>query len=222
MPGFPVLHHLLELLKLMSIESVMPSNHLILLLLPSIFPSIRAISSELALCIRWPEYQGFNFSIILSNEYSGLISFRTDWFDLLAVQGILKSVLQHHNSKPSIVWHSAFFIVQLSHPYMTTIKNHSLIIWTFVGRMMSLLFNMLSRFVITFLPIRKRLLILWLQSPSAVTLETKKIKSVVVSIFSPFICHEVMGSDAMILIFLMLNLNPAFFTFLFHLHQEAF
>ena len=141
MPGFPVLHHLPGLLKLMSIESVMPSNHLILLLLPSIFPSIRAISNESALCIRWPKHQGFNFGIIPSSEYSGLTSFRTDWFDLLAVQWTLKSLLQHHNSKPSILWRSAFFIAQLSCPYMTTGKTVALTIWTFVGREMSLLLN---------------------------------------------------------------------------------
>ena len=139
--------------------------------------------NESALCIRWPKYQGFNFGIIPSSEYSGLTSFRTDWFDLLAVQWTLKSLLQHHNSKPSILWRSAFFIAQLSCPYMTTGKTVALTIWTFVGRVMSLLFNMLTRFVITFLPRSKHLLILWLQSPSAVILETKKRKSVIVSTF---------------------------------------
>src|SRR5574340_58839 len=156
----------------MFIESVMPSNHLILchpfLLLPSIFPSIRVFSKESALHIRWPNY--WSFSISPSNEYSGLISFMIDWSDLLAVQGTLKS-LQHHSSKASILWHSAFFIVQLSHTYMTTGKNIALTRWTFVGKVMSLLFNMLSRLVIAFLPRRKRLLISWLQSPSAVILE---------------------------------------------------
>ena len=162
--------------KLMSIESVMPSNHLILchpLLLPSIFPSITVFSNESVLCIRWPEYCSFSFSISPSNEYSGLISFRMDWLDLLAVQGTLKSLFQHHNSKESILRCSAFFIVQLSHPYMTTEKNIALTRWTFVGKVMSLLFNMLSRLVIAFLP--KCLLISWLQSLSAVILEPKKI-----------------------------------------------
>jgi len=166
-----------SLLKFMSIKSVMPSNHLILchpLLLPSIFPSIRVFSSESVLHIKWPKYWSFNFSISPSNEYSGLISFRMDWLDLLAVQGTLKSLLQHHSSKLSILWHSAFFIVQLSHPYLTTGKTIALIRWTFVGKVMSLLFNILSRLVITFLPRSKRLLISWLQSPSAVILEPKK------------------------------------------------
>ena len=166
-----------SLLKLMSIESVMPSNHLILcppLLLPSIFPSIRVFTSELALHIRWPKCWRFSFHISPSNEYSGLISFRMDWFDLLAVQGTLKSLLQHHSSKASILWHSAFFIVQLSRPYMTTGKTIALTRQTFVGKVMSLLFNMLSRWVITFHPRSKRLLISWLQSPSAVILEPPK------------------------------------------------
>ena len=162
-------------LKLMSIELVMPSNHLILchplLFPPSIFPSMRVFSSESVLRIRWPKYWRFSFSIRLSNEYSGLISFRIDWFDLLAVQGTLKSLLQHHSSKASILWNSAFFIVQLSHLYRTTWKTIALTRWTFVEKVMSLLFNMLSRLVITFLPRRKRLLISWLQSPSAVILE---------------------------------------------------
>ena len=145
-----------SLLKLMSIESVMPSNHLILclplLLLPSIFPSIRVFSNESALCVRWPKYWSFSFSISPSNEYSGLISFRKDWLDLLAAQGTLKSLLQHHSSKASILRCSSFFIPQLSHPYMTTGKTIALIRWTFVGKVMSLLLNMLSRLVITFLP----------------------------------------------------------------------
>ena len=152
-----------SLLKLMSVESVMPSNHLILscplLLLPSIFPSIRVFSKEPAFHIRWPMDWSFSFSISPSNEYSGLISFRMDWLDLLAVQGTLKSLLQHHSSKASIFQHSAFFIVQLSHPYMNTRKTIALTRWTFVGKVMSLLFNMLSRLVITFLPRSKRLLI---------------------------------------------------------------
>ena len=166
--------------KLMSTESVMPSNHLILcrplLLLPSIFPSISIFSNESVLCIRWPKYWSFSFSISPSNEYSGLISFRMDWLDLLAVQGTLKNLLQHHSSKASILWHSAFFIVQLSHPYVMTGKTIALTRWTSVGKVMSLLFNMLSRLVITFLPRSKHLLISWLQSPSAVILEPFKNK----------------------------------------------
>ena len=169
---------LLSLLKLMSIESVMPSHHLILfhplLFLPSIFPHIRVFSSESVLRIRWPKYWSFSFSICPTNEYSGLISFRIDWFDFLAVQGILKSLLQHHSSKASILRHSVFFIVQLSHPYMTTGKTIALTRQTFVGKVMSLLFNMLSRLVIAFLPRSKHLLISWLQSPSAVILEPPK------------------------------------------------
>ena len=156
-----------SLLKLMSIEVVMPSNHPILcrplLLLPSIFPSIRVFSNESVLPIRWPKYQSSSFSISPSNEYSGLISFRIDWMDLLAVQGTLKSLLQHHSSKASVLRHSAFFIVQLSHSFMTTGKTIALIIWTFVGKVISLLFNMLSRLGITFLPRSKCLLISWLQ-----------------------------------------------------------
>ena len=191
-----------SLLKLMSIESVMPSNHLILchslLLLPSIFPSIRVFSNESALHIRWPKYWSFSFNISPSNEHPGLISFRMDWLDLLAVQGTLKSLLPHHNSKASVLQRSAFFIVQLSHPYMTTGKTIALTRWTFVGKVMSLLLNMLSRLVIAFLPRSKRLLISWLQSPSAVILEPRKIKSVTVS---PSISHEVMGPDAMIFVF---------------------
>ena len=164
-----------SLLKLISIESVMSSNHLIfccpLLLLPLIFPSIRVFSSVSVLCIMWPNYWSFSFNISLSNEYSGLISFRMDWLDLLAVQATLKSLLQHHSSKASILLHSAFLIVQLSHPYMTTGKTIAFSSQTFVGKVMSLLFNMLSRLVITFFPRSKCLLISWLQSPSAVILE---------------------------------------------------
>ena len=180
----------------------MPSNHLILccpfLLLPSIFPSIRVFSIESVLHIRWLKCWSFSFSISPSNEYSGLISFRTDWFDLLAVHGTLKSLLQHHSSKVSILRHSAFFIVQLSHPYMTTGKTIALTRWTFVGKVMSLLFNMLSRLVIAFLPRSKHLLISWLQSPSSVILESPNINSATVS---PSICHEVTGPDTMILVF---------------------
>ena len=189
----------------MSVESVMASNHLILcclfLLLPSIFPSIRVFSNKSVLHIRWPKYWTFNFSISPSSEYSGLFSFRMDCLDLFVVQGTLKSLLQHHRLKTSILRCSAFFIVQLSHPYVITGKTIALSRWTFVGKVMSLLFNMLSRLVITFLPRSKYLLISCLQSPSAVILEPPKIKSVTVSIVSPSICHEVMGPDAMILVF---------------------
>ena len=176
--------------KPMSIESVMLSNHLMLccplLLLPSIFPSIRVFSNGSALCIRWPKYWSFSFNISPSNEHPGLISFRMDWLDHLAVQGTLKSLLQHHSSKAPILRHSAFFIVQLSHPYMTTGKTIALPIRTFVDKAMPLLFNMLSRLVKTFLPRSKHLLISRLQSPSAVILEPRKIKSATVSLS---ICH---------------------------------
>ena len=193
-----------SLLKLMSIESVMPSKHLILccpLLLPSIFPSIRVFSNESVLLIRWPKYWSFSFSISPSNEHSGLISFRMDWLDLLSVPVTLKSLIQHHSSKASILWQSSFFIVQLSHPFMTTGKIIALIRQTFFGKVMSLLFNMLSRLVIAFLPRSRHLLISWLKSPFAVIFEPPKIKSVTVSIVSLSICYEVMGSDAMILVF---------------------
>jgi len=166
-----------SLLKLMSIKLVMPTNHRILchphLLLPLVFPSIRVFFNELAPCIRWPKYWSFSFSISPSNEYSGLISFRMEWLDLLAVQGALKSLLQHHSSKASILWRSAFFMVQLSHPYLTTGKITAFTRRTIVGKVMSLLFNMMSRLVIAFLPRSKCLLISWLQSPSAVILEPK-------------------------------------------------
>ena len=204
----------------------MPSNHLILchplLLLPSIFPSIRVFLNESALHIKWPKYWSFSFNISPSNEYSGLISFRIsfrmDLLDLLAVQGTLRSLLQHHSSKASILWHSAFFIVQLSHPYMTTGKTTALTRRTFVGKVMSLLLNMLSRLVITFLSKSKRLLISWLQSPSAVILEPQKIKSDTVSTVSPSVSHEVMGRDAMIFVFWMLSFKPTFSTLLFYFH----
>ena len=183
----------------------MPSNHLILcrplLLLPSIFPSIRVFSNESVLCIRWPKYWSFSYNKSPSNEHPGLISFRMDWLDLLAVQGTLKSLRQHHSSKASILRYSAFFIVQLSHPYMTTGKIIALTRRTFVSKVMSLLFNILSRLVITFLPRSKSLLISWLQSSSAVILEPRKIKSATVSTVSPSICHEVTGLDAMILVY---------------------
>ena len=190
------------LLKLLSIESVMPSNHLILchplLFPPAIFPSIRGFSNKSVLHIRWPKKWSFSFNISPSNKYSGLISIRFDWFDLLAVQQTLKCFLQHHSS---VLQHSAFLMVQLSYPYMTTGKTMSLTIWTFVSKVMSLLFNMLPRLVIAILQRSKRLLISWLQSPSIVILEPKRIKSVNVSIFPPFICHEMLGLDAMILVF---------------------
>ena len=187
----------------MPIESVMPSNHLILcrplLLLPSNFPSIRVFSNESALHIRWPKDWSFSFNISPSNEHPGLISFTMDWLDLLAVQGTLKNLLQHQSSKASILWCSDFFIVQLSHPYMTTGKTIALTRWTFVSKVIPLLFNMLSRLVIAFLPRSKHLLISWLQTPSVMII--MKIKSVTVSIVSPSISHEVMGLDAMIFVF---------------------
>ena len=205
-----------SLLKVTSIELVMPSNHLILchplLLLPSIFPSIRVFSKESVLRIRWPKCWSFSFNISPSNEHSGLISFRKDWLDLLAVQGTLKGLLQHHSSKISILQCSAFFIVQLSHSYMTTGKTIALTRWTFVSKVMCLLFNMLSRLVKAFLPRRKRLLISWLQSPSAAILEPSKIRSLTVSIVSPSICHEVMA--------LNVEFQGNFFTLLFHFHHD--
>ena len=188
MPGQLSITNSRSLPKLISVESVMPSRHLILcrplLLLPPIPSSIRVFSNESTLRMRWPEYWSFSFSIIPSNdrfsiipsnEHTGLISFRMDWLELLAVQGTLKSLLQHHSSKASILWRSTFFIVQLSHPHMTTAKTIALTRWTFVDKVISLLFNMLSRLVITFLPRSKRLLISWLQSPSAVILELNSV-----------------------------------------------
>ena len=215
-----------SLLLLMSIESVMPSSHLILLchpflLLTSIFPSIRVFSNESVLHIRRSKYWSFSFNISPSNEYLTLISFRMDWLDLLAGQGTYKSLLQHHSSKASILRHSVFFILQFSHPYMTAGKTIALTRQTFVGKVMSLLFNMLSRLVIIFLPRSKCFLILWLQSPFAVILEPPKIKSVTVSIVSPFICHEVMGPE----VFWMLNFKPTFshssFTFIKRLFSST-
>ena len=201
-PGLPVYHQLWSSPKPLSIESVMPCNHLILcrplLLLSTIFPSIRVFSNESALHIRWPKYWSFSFNISPSNEHPGLISFRMDLLDLLAVQGTLKSVLQHHSSKAPILQCSAFIIVQLSHPCMTTGKTVALTRWILVDKMMSQLFNMLSRLVITFLPRSKCLLISWLQSPSAVILEPPQNK---VSHCFPIFCHEVMGLDALILVF---------------------
>ena len=209
-----------SLVKLMSIELMMPSNHLVLcrpiLLLPTVFPRITVFSNEPILRIRWPKNWSFNISP--SSEYSGLISFRMDRLGLLAVQGTLKSLLQHHSLKASVLWGSAFFIVQLSHPCMTTGKTIALTRWTFVGKVMFLLFNMLSRLVINFLPRSKRLLISWLQSPSAVILEPPKIKSVTVS---PSVYHEVMGPDAMIFVFWMLSFKPTFSLSSFTFTHEA-
>ena len=183
----------------------MLSSHLIfchpLLLLPPIPPSIRVFSNESTLRMKWPNHCSFSFSIIPSKEIPGLIFFRMDWLDVLAVQGTLKSLLQHHSSKASILRRSAFFIVQLYQPCMTTGKTIALTRWTFVGKVMPLLLNMLSRLVIPFLPRSKRLLISWLQSPSEVILEPPKIKSDTVSTVFPSICHEVIGPDAMILVF---------------------
>ena len=194
-----------SLLKFMSIESVMPSNNLIFchpfLSLPSIFPNIRVFSNESALCTKKPNYWGFSFSISPSNEYSELISFRIDWFDLLAVQGTLKSLLQHHSLKASILWSSAIFIVQLSHPYVSTGKTIALTIKTIVSKVMPLLFNTLSAFVNSFSS-KECLLISCLQSPSTVILEPKNVKSVTLSIVS---WSQVMGPDAMI--FVLLNVE---------------
>ena len=187
-------------LKFTSIELVMPSSHLILCrplyLLPPIPPSIRVFSNESTLRMRWPKYWSFSFSIIPSKEHAGLISFRMSWLDLLAVQGTLKSLLQHHSSKASVLWCSAFFTVELSHSYVTTGKTIALTRWTFVGKVMSLLLNMLSRLVIAFLPRNKCLLISWLQSPSAVILEPQKRKSDTVSTVFLSISHVVMEPDA--------------------------
>ena len=194
-----------------SIELVMPSTHLILcyplLLLPSIFLSIRVFSNESALHIRWPKYWSFSFSISPSNGHPGLISFRMNWLDLLAVQGTLKTLLQHHSSKASILQRSAFFIVQLSHSHVTTGKTIALTRQTFVGKVKSLLFNMPSRLVITFLPRSKRLLISWLQSPSAVNLEPRKIKSATVSTVFPSICHDLTSSFTKINSKMIIDLN---------------
>ena len=199
-------------LKLLSIGLVMPSNHLILChpLLPSIFPSIGVSSNELTLHIRWPKYCSFIYSISLPMNIQGFSqSFMMDWFDFLAVQGTLKSLLQHHSLKTSILCCSVFFMVQISHPYVTAGKTTALNICTFVGKVLSLLFDMLSRFVIAFLPRSKCLLISWLQSLSGVILEPKKIKIFTVSIYSLSICNEVMGPDVMILVFWMLKFKPA-------------
>ena len=227
MPGFPVLHHLPALAQTHVHgvgDAIQPSCPLL-----SPYPSAfnlsqhQVFSNESALPIGWPKY--WSFSISPSNEYSGLITFRIDWLDLLAVQGTLKSFLQHHSSKASTLRCSGFFMVQLSNPYMTTGKTIALTLQSFVGKVMSLLFNILSRFVIAFLPRSKRLLISWLQSLSIVIMEPKKIIAVPVSIVSPSICHEVMGLDAMILIFSMLSFKPAFllssFTFIKRLFNSS-
>ena len=201
----------------------MPSNHLILChplpLPPSIFPSIRVFSNESALRIRWPKYWRFSFNISPSNEYSGLIFFRMDWLGVLAVQVTLKSLFQHHNSKASILQCSAFFIVQFSHLYMTIDKTITFTRQTFVGKVMSLLFNMLSRLIITFLPRSIHLLISWLQSPSAVILEPPKIKFDTVS---PSVSHEVMGPDAMIFVYWMLSFKPTFSLYSFSFIKRVF
>ena len=197
MPGLSVHHQLLEFTQThvhWVSDAIQPSHPLsLILLLPSVFPNIRVFSNESALPVSWPKFWSFSFNISPSNEHPGLISFRMDWLDLLAVQGTRKNLLQHHNSKASVLRHSAFFIVQLSHPYMTTGKTIALTRRTFVGKVLFLLFNVLSRLVISFLPRSKRLLISWLQSPSAVILEPNKIKSATVSTVSPSICHKVMG-----------------------------
>ena len=203
----------------------MPSNHFIpccpLHLLSSLFPSIRVFSNESAVRIRWPKCWSFGFSIRPSKEYSGLFPFKIHWFDLPSFQGTLKSLLQHHRSKASISQCHALYIVQFSHPYMTAGKTIALTTWTFASKVMSLLFNTLSSFVIAFLPRSNRLLILWLQSPSTVILGPKKRKSVTSSTFST-ICHDVTGPDAMILVFLILSFKQVFFTLLLHPHQETF
>ena len=210
-PGLPVHHQLLEFTQThvhQVRDAIQPSHPLLSPSPPAPNPSQhQGLFQWVNSPMRWPKYWNFRFSISSSNEHPGLVSFRVDCLDLLAVQGTLKSLLQHHSSKTSILWRSDFFIVQRSYPPMTTGKTIALTRRTFVGKVMSLLLNMLSRLVITFLPRSKRLLISWLQSPSAVILEPKKIKSVTVSTVSPFISHEVMGPDAMILVFWMLSLK---------------
>ena len=213
MLGFPVHHQLPELAQthVHWVDNAIQPSILCrpLLFLPSIFLSIRVFSNESVLPIMWSQYWSFSFNISPSNEYSGLISFRMDWLDLLAVQGTLKRLLQHHSSKASVFWCSTFFIVQLSHPSMTTGKTIALTRRTFVGKVLSLLFNRLFRLVIAFLPRSKCLLILWLQSPSAVILEPPKIASHCFHCFPP-ICHEGMGLDAMNLVFWMLSFKSIF------------
>ena len=204
-PGLPVHHQLLEFTQThvhRVSDAIQPSHPLLSPSPPALSLSqTRVFSSESALLIRWPKDWSFSLSISPSNEHPGLVSFRMDWLDLLAVQGTHKSLLQHHSSKASILWRSAFFTVQFSHPYMTTGKTIALNRWTFVGKVISLPFNVLPRLVITFLPRSKCLLISWLQSLSAVILEPPKIKPDTVSIVSPSISHEMMGPDAMIFVF---------------------
>ena len=228
MPGLPVQHQLQESTQThvhWVSDAIQPSHPLLSPSPPAVnFPVIRVFSNESALHIRWPMNWSFSFNISLSNEHSGLISFRMYWLDLLAVQEALKS-LQHHSLKASVLLRSAFFIFQLSYPYMTPRKTIALSRQTFVGKVMSLLFNMLSSLVITLLPRSKCLLISWLQSPSAVILEPPKIKSLTVSTVSLSICHEVMGLDAMILVFWMLSFKPNFslysFTFIKRLFSSS-
>ena len=225
MPGFPVHHQLPQPIQTHVHcvgDAIQPSH-------PLSSPSPPAFNlSQHQGIFQWvsslhqvPKYWGFSFSISPSNKYSGLISFRMDWLDLLVVQGTLKSLLQHRSSKASIIWQSSFYRVQLSHSYTPTGKTIALTRQSFVGKVMSLLFNMLSRLVIAFLPRSKLLLISWLQSPYAVILEPPKMKSLTVSIVSPSIYHEVMGLDAMILVFWLLSFKPTFSTLLFHFHQDA-
>ena len=212
MPGLPVHHHLRELAQThvhWVSGDIQPSHPLSSPSSPAFnFSQHQGLSQWISSSHQYPKYLSFSFNMSPSN--SGLISFRIDWFDLLAVQGTFKSLLQHHSSKASVLWCSAFFMVQLSHPYITTEKTKALTIWTFVGKVISLLFNMLSRYVISFLPRSKHLLISWLQLPSAVILESKKIMSFTVFVVSLSICHKVMGPDAMILVFWMLSFKPAF------------
>ena len=213
-PGLPVHHQLLESTQT-SVhwvsDTIQPSHPLLSPFPPALNQKdLRVFSNESVLWMIWPKYWSFSFNIFPSSEHPGLISFRIDWLDLLAVQGTLKSLLQHHSSKALVLQCSAFFMVQLSHPYVMTGKTIAFTVWTFVDKVMSLLFKMLFRFVIAFVPRSKRLLISWLQSPPAVILDPKKIKSVIVSTVSPSICHEVMGPDAMIFFFWMLSFKPAF------------
>ena len=213
MPGFPVLHYLSEFAQIHVHRvghAMYPILCCLLLLPPSILPSFRVFSNDSALHIRWPKY--WSFSISSSNEYLVMISFRIDWFDLLAAQGTLKSLLQHHYLKASVLRHSVFVVVQLWHPYMTTGKSRALTIETFVGKVMSLLFNMLSMFVIAFPPRSNCLFISWLQSLSEVISESRKIKSVTASTSSPSICHKMMRLGAIILIFLNVEFSPRFFS----------
>ena len=223
-PGFPVHHQIPEFTQIHVHwfgDAIQPSHPLSSPSPPTFnLSQDQGLFNESVLPVRWPKYWSFSFSISPSSEYSGLISFRVDWLDLLVVQGTLKSLLQCHSSKASIFQCSALFIGQLSHPYIITGKTIALTRWTFVGRVMSLLFNMLSRLVIAFLPRSKHLLISWLQSPSAVILEPKKIKSVTVTIVSPPICHEVMGPDTKILVFECWALSQLSHSL--HFHQEAF